>query len=242
VTGAPRGGGRGQGARAASRAPSVFRALLAFCAAPAALAAQDSTVALFDRAASEYQAARTVRATFEQTLTNAMTGTPQRSRGDYLQGEGSRFAVRFTDPRGDAVVNDGTSLWLYLPSAAKGQVIRMPSQATAGMDFLSALLSAPRTDYVVRRLRDETIAAHATTAYSLLPKRGDMPFTQATVWIGKADALIWQLETTEPGGVERRVRFTAVQTNAEIPPGAFTFVVPAGVKVIDQAALFGKKP
>jgi outer membrane lipoprotein carrier protein len=204
--------------------------------------AQDSTASLFDRAATAYKAAHTIRTTFDQTLTNPMAGKPQHARGDYLQGEGSRFAIRFSDPSGDAVVNDGTSLWLYLPSSAKGQVIRMPSQATAGMDFLSALLSAPRSDYVVRRMRDETIDTHATAAYSLVPKRDDMPFTRATLWIGKPDALIWQLETQEQGGLTRRVRFTSVEMNAEIPAAAFTFTVPAGVKVLDQDALFGKKP
>ena len=214
----------------------------ASCAAAARLGAQDSTASLFDRAAGEYKAARTIRTTFDQTLTNPMAGAPQHSRGDYLQGEGSRFAIRFSDPAGDAVVNDGTSLWLYLPSSAKGQVIRMPSQATAGMDFLSALLSAPRTDYVVQRVRDETVDAHSTTVYSLLPKRDDMPFTRATLWIGKSDALIWQLETAEQGGLARRVRFRSVEMNADISAGAFTFTVPAGVKVLDQDALFGKKP
>ncbi len=219
----------------------LFALLIALCAA-ARLGAQDSTASLFDRAATAYKAARTIRTTFDQTLTNPMAGTPQHSRGDYLQGEGSRFAIRFTDPAGDAVVNDGASLWLYLPSSAKGQVIRMPSQATAGMDFLSALLSAPRTDYVVQRLRDEALDAHATTVYSLLPKRDDMPFTRATLWIGKSDALIWQLETAEQGGIARRVHFRSVEMNADVSAGAFAFTVPAGVKVLDQDALFGKKP
>ena len=95
---------------------------------------------------------------------------------------------------------------------------------------------------MVQRLRDETIDAHSTTVYSLNPKRDDMPFTRATLWIGKSDALIWQLETAEQGGLARRVRFRSVEMNADISAGAFTFTVPAGVKVLDQDALFGKKP
>jgi outer membrane lipoprotein carrier protein len=235
-------------ARTASRALSFFSVFLAALFTVLAgggvrrLAAQDSTASLFDRAAAMYKSAHTVRATFDQTLTNPAMGKPQRSRGEYLQGDGSRFAIHFTEPSGDAVVNDGTSLWLYLPSSAKGQVIKMPSQSTAGMDFLSALLSAPRSDYIVQRLRDESVDTHAATVYSLLPKHGDMPFTRATLWIGTEDALIWQIETAEQTGVARRVRFTAVQMDGDIAADAFTFTVPPGVKVVDEATLFGKKP
>jgi outer membrane lipoprotein-sorting protein len=38
------------------------------------------------------------------------------------------------------------------------------------------------------------------------------------------------------------VRFTSVHTEVDLPADALVFTVPAGVKVIDQAALFGKKP
>jgi outer membrane lipoprotein carrier protein len=205
------------------------------------LAAQDSTTALVDRAAAGYRAARTVRASFEQTLSSPASGGVHPARGEYFQ-SGSRFALRFADPSGDAVVNDGASLWLYLPSSAKGQVIKVPSEAGQGLDLLGELLAAPRASYVVARVRDETVDSHATAVFALSPKRPDMPFTRATLWIGKSDALIWQLETVEPSGLVRRVRFTSVRTDVDLPPDALVFDIPAGVKVIDQAALFGKKP
>ncbi|HEY2850070.1 MAG TPA: outer membrane lipoprotein carrier protein LolA, partial [Gemmatimonadaceae bacterium] len=106
-----------------------FVVLLAFATR---LAAQDTSAAapgsLVDRAAQLYRAATSVHATFEQTLT-APASAPQSASGEYFQGSNSRFALRFTDPAGDAVVNDGTSLWLYLPSSARGQVIKMKSGA-----------------------------------------------------------------------------------------------------------------
>lgn len=200
-----------------------------------------STTSLVDRAAGRYRAATTVRASFEQALT-APGFASQTSHGEYFQGSNSRFALRFTDPVGDAVVNDGTSLWLYLPSSAKGQVIKMKSGAGTKFDLLGELLSAPKADYATVRVRDETIDGHATAVYTLSPRKADLPFTRATLWIGKDDAIIWQLETVEPGGTDRRVRFSSVQMDGAVPADAFAFVVPAGVKVIDQASLFGKKP
>jgi outer membrane lipoprotein carrier protein len=214
---------------------------LLLLAAATRLAAQDSTTSLVDRAARNYHGAKTVRATFEQTLTSPATGTSHAARGEYFQ-SGPRFALRFTDPPGDAIVDDGTSLWLYLPSSAKGQVIKLPSQAGPGFDLLGALLSAPKSGYAAVRLGEELVDAHATTVFALTPKKADFPFTRATLWIGTGDALIWQLETVEPSGLERRVRFTSVRTDVTLPADVLSFTVPSGVKVVDQAALFGQKP
>lgn len=216
--------------------------LSAQVSAPAPDSAGTPAGSLVDRAARQYRAARSVRATFEQTLMLPGAAAAQAARGEYFQGGRSRFALRFSEPPGDAIVNDGASLWLYVPSSAKGQVIKMPAQAGAGLDVLSELLAAPKNNYVVVRLRDEQVGSHAVTVFALSPKSADLPFTRATLWIGKSDALIWQLETTEQGGVVRHVRFTSVSTDVELPADALTFVVPPGVRVIDQSALFGKKP
>jgi outer membrane lipoprotein carrier protein len=214
----------------------------------AILAAQDSSAAapvapgaLLDRTAAQYRAARTIRASFEQTLTGAGTGAKHASRGEYFQ-NGSRFALRFSDPAGDAIVSDGSSLWLYLPSSAKGQVIKMPTQAGEGLDILAELLGAPKSSYIVAKWREEPVDSHATTVLALSPRKNDMPFTHATLWIGKSDGLIWQLETVEQSGLTRHVRFSAINFDVDLPADAMTFTVPSGVKIIDQAALMGKKP
>lgn len=226
----------------------MTRVGLLLVAFASSLAAQDSTTStvssatgLVDRAARTYRDARTVRGAFEQTLTSSATGGVHPSRGEYFQ-SGTKFALRFSDPNGDAIVCDGTTLWLYLPSTAKGQVMKLPAQMAEGMDVLTTLLSAPKNNYVAARLRDEPVDTHATTVFALTPKRSDMPFTHATLWIGKSDGLVWQLEVIEPSGLQRRVRFSSVRTDVDLPAEAFVFSVPAGVKVLDQAALFGRKP
>lgn len=218
------------------------RPLLLLLAVASRLGAQDSSTTLFDRAVRQYRSAPTVRASFEQALTSPATGTVHASRGEYFQGSGSRFALRFADPAGDAIVNDGMALWLYLPSSAKGQVVKLPSKAGAGFDVLANVLTAPKTGYLATRLRDESVDTRSTTVFALVPKTSDMPFSRATLWIGKGDALVWKLETVEPSGLVRRVRFTSVRIGDSLPDGAFVFSVPAGVKVVDQAALFGQKP
>ena len=208
-----------------------------------ALGAQDSAAtALLDKAAGLYRAAHSVRAPFEQSLTNPFTKSSRTARGVFTQRGPQRFALRFTDPQGDAIVSDGEFVWMYLPSTAKGQVIKMPRAAGAGLDFITELLSAPREHYTVDAGATEPVSGHAAVAFTLTPKKPNAPFSRATLWIGRGDSYLWQVETVEPSGLVRRVRFTAVRLNAALPKGATAFVVPPGVRIVDQAALLGGKP
>lgn len=223
-------------------ARAAVRALLFSAAFVSALPAQDSSAALLDRAARAYASVRTVRAQFAQTLTNPGTNSAHASHGEFFQRGASRFAFRFSDPPGDAIVSDGAALWVYLPSAVKGQVLKMPGEAGAALDFLTQLLAAPREHYTVAARTDTSIGSHPVAVFALSPRNGNAPFTHATLWLGRDDLLLWQLEAVEPSGLVRRVTFSAIRTNVELPHGALAFTVPEGVRVIDQAALFGRKP
>jgi outer membrane lipoprotein carrier protein len=220
----------------------ALAAALMISAAAGTPAAQTTTTDPLDRAARAYTGTRTLRADFLQTLTSPATHTVRQAAGELVQRGAARFALHFSEPAGDVIVCDGTSIWVYLPSTAKGSVMKVPAQLGNGFNVLTQLLHAPRESYVVVPLGDSAVGPHATAVYTLTPKGGNAPFTRATVWIGRADALLWQLETLETSGLIRRVRFTSVRTNVDLPDGATAFVVPAGVKIIDQDALFGRKP
>ena len=223
-------------------ARAAVRALLFSAAFGGALPAQDSSAALLDRAARAFASVRTVRAQFAQTLTNPGARSVQASHGEFFQRGPSRFAFRFSDPPGDAIVSDGVALWVYVPSAARGQVLKMPGESGAALDFLTQLLAAPREHYTVAIRPDSSIGSHPVAVFALSPKSGNAPFTHATLWVGRDDLLLWQLEAVERSGLVRRVTFSAIRTNIDLPGGALAFTVPEGVRVIDQAALFGGKP
>ena len=75
--------------------------LLAFAARAAPLSAQSQqTDSLIDRAARILASGRSLRANFDQTLTNPDTKVVRTSHGDFIQQGPSKFAFRFTDPAG----------------------------------------------------------------------------------------------------------------------------------------------
>src|SRR5215207_10497465 len=105
-----------------SRALALAGALLA----PLSLAASRPRpqADLLDRAVAAWTKVKTARATFEQTITNSLTGRTLTATGEYQQQRPGKLSVRFAEPANDRIIADGKNLWLYLPSTAPGQVIR----------------------------------------------------------------------------------------------------------------------
>jgi outer membrane lipoprotein carrier protein len=192
---------------------------------------------LLDRAVAAWAKVKTARATFEQTITNSLTGHTLRASGEYQQQRPGKLSVRFDDPANDRIVADGKRLWLYLPSSAPGQVIRtdLKDGGTGTVDLSAQFLTAPRSKYTITPGGTADIGGRATHIFALIPKTaGSAPFQVATVWIDDTDATIRQFEVTENSGVQRRVRMTSFKTNVAVDPSAFTFKVPEGVRVVER--------
>ena len=216
-------------------------AALVFAVAPCTARAQTPTDSLLDQAARAVAASRTMVAAFEQTLTNPDIKQSKVSRGSFVQQGPARFAFRFTEPGGDAIVADGTALWIYLPSSARGQVLKMPIAQGAQLDLMTQLLTSPRTSYAITDGPAETLGGKPVVVVHLTPKLSTAPFVRATLWIDPETAVVQQLEATETSGLVRRIRFSDIRTDVALPAGALTFVVPGDAKVVDATGLLGAR-
>ena len=214
--------------------------VVATTAALPAPARQTSVGPLVDKAVAAHARLKTVRARFEQRLTNPLTGTTIVQRGDVQQRLPNHLALTFTDPRGDRIVADGQSLWVYTPSAAPNQVLKLPLGAgsAGGLDLAGQFFKSPKTRYTITDAGAATVGGRATRGLNLVPKQ-PMQFTKAIVWIDTADGTLRQFEVTEPTGLVRRVTLSDIRANVAVDAKAFTFTVPKGVKVYDQKALTG---
>jgi outer membrane lipoprotein carrier protein len=206
---------------------------LALATRPLAAQTVDRTI---DRAVAAWQAAKTVRASFEQTLTNPLTGSEVTARGDFQQQGRNRIGIRFTDPAGDRIVADGRVLWIYIPSTTPGQVIRSSfAQGANSVDLTGQFLTAPRTKYNITAAGTTTVGGRPAHGLLLVPKReGSHPFTRATVWVDDRDGLVRKFEVTDQNGVTRRVRLASIRVNVPVDASAFRFTPPKGVRVVQQ--------
>lgn len=211
--------------------PVAFSLLLA---PPAVAQSVDATL---EKAVDTYASMKSVRASFEQTIENPMTGSKAVARGEIQQRKPNQLSVRFTDPAGDQIVVDGKSVWVYLPSTSPGQVIKQSVNAgsAAMLDPASELLRSPRTRYTITDGGTARLGDRATRVLTLVPKT-EMGFVKATIWIDPADGTLRQFEVVDANGLSRRVRLTNIRMNAATEASAFVFTPPAGVKVFEQPA------
>jgi outer membrane lipoprotein carrier protein len=219
---------------------TVFMALLL----PAVLSAhppvrwcvQDpDATALIARAAEKYRSIGSFQADFRQVIDDPMIGA-YTSQGTLVQAGESKLAMRFTDPKGDAIVMDGEHIWVYTPSTTPGQVLRlpMPSDPTYGPNVLAWILTNPTTRYRGRYLRSDAVGGRAADVILLTPVDPSLPFTEAVVWLDQFDNLPRRLEVRERGGQRRTLSFTGVETTRPRGPDTFRFDVPPGIRIVDQ--------
>ncbi len=208
----------------------------AVVAAWQSLAAQGSDpAAVLARARAEYATVRTAKADFVQEIKNPLTNRTLLSRGSLQQRKPGRINVTFTDPAGDRIVSDGKSLWVYIPSSAPGQVMRMAAGegGTGGVDLAATVLEAPRESYTLTDAGARAVSGRPARGVTLVARPGaDVVFPRATIWVDDADASVREVAITDEQGVARTIRLTTWQKNVAVDAKGFTFSVPKGVKVV----------
>lgn len=217
---------------------ALLPALSAAQAQPAAASAAPRANVLLARTAALYTGARALRAEFTQRVKNPITNSETSSAGSYLQRGPGVFSVNFSQPVGDRIVSDGKALWVYVPSATPGQVLKMAVGAGApgGVDLVGQFFTAPTQKFVVSDGGAVTVAGVALRKLVLVP-RSDMGFARAVLTVVPSTGVLKQLEVTEHSGLSRTLSFSSITRDATLEASAFTFVVPRGITVVDQAAL-----
>jgi len=192
---------------------------------------------ILDRASATYQTITSLSAEFVQIITNPMIGTPDTTRGRLYQMRPSRFAMRFTAPKGDRIVADGRFLWLYTPSTTPGQVIRsrIPDYGTTGPNLIGQFVEQPRERYKAQYVRADSLPdAGPVDVIRLVPKGHEQPYSEARIWVGREHGLVHRVDIVEGPGQERTVILRNIRVNAGVPGRELTFSPPAGVRVVDQ--------
>jgi outer membrane lipoprotein carrier protein len=210
-------------------------ASLCLVAAPLRLAAQDAR-ALVSRASSAYRGLQSLQADFDQLIQNPMIGD-QASKGVLIQSGQARLAMRFSEPEGEAIVIDGQYVWVYTPSTAPGQVLRMPLPSGGpvyGYNLIAWLLDRPHDRYESTFVRQDRIEGRPVSVVEMVPTVPDMPFTKAVVWLDRSDGLPRRIEIEETSGQQRTLTLRNLRANVRTGDDTFRFKVPSGVKVIEQ--------
>lgn len=212
----------------------LLAALLAVL--PATLSAQQGDGnAIAARAARIYRSLTSLSAEFTQVIEDEALGRLE-SRGTLVQAGQNRLSMRFTDPKGDAIVVDGKNVWVYTPSTTENQVIRMPlpSGPVYGFNLMAWLLDRPTERYRITYVRRDFVDFAQVDVLQFEPTSPEMPFRKAILWIDRDSGLPRKMVIEEEPGAVRTLSLSKMRTNQPVNEKTFRFDVPSGVRVIDQ--------
>ncbi len=193
-------------------------------------------VAIVRRAGAAYRGLTSLQADFIQVIKDPGLGDTLTSTGKLYQAGDNAFAMRFSDPPGEAIVIDGEYVWVYTPSTNPGQVIRMRMETDPvyGVNLLARILDRPADRYTSTWLRADTLGGHPLEVVSIVPRGANVNFLRAVLWLGREDWLPRRIELEESPGVWRVLTLTRLLPNTPIDRRMFVFDRPPGVRIIDQ--------
>ena len=188
------------------------------------------------RAGAVYRGLSSLQAEFVQIIEDATLGDTVAAKGKLYQAGPNAFAMRFSDPPDEAIVIDGTHVWVYTPSTAPGQVIRMRMETDPvyGANLLARILDRPAERYESSWLRTDTVGGRRAEVVAIVPRGANVNFTRAVLWLDREDWLPRRIELDESPGIRRILTLSQLRPNAAIPRAQFEFKVPPGVRVINQ--------
>ncbi|WP_337171083.1 outer membrane lipoprotein carrier protein LolA [Gemmatimonas aurantiaca] len=199
--------------------------------------AQNPADASYDRVAKAWAGTHTLRADFEQKISNPLLARTVNSKGVFLQERPGKVSITFSQPAGDRIVGDGKWLWVYLPSSAPGQVLKMPADADGAVvaDLLSQLLDTPKRSFTISGGEVAPVDGRDARRVQLVPKTaGTVPFQKAVLWLDDKDPRPLRVQVIDAQGVDRSITLTSWTPGASIAADAFRFTVPKGVKVAER--------
>ncbi len=188
------------------------------------------------KAGAVYRGLTSLQAEFVQVIKDPMVGDTLTSRGVLYQAGANAFAMRFTDPPNEAIVIDGQYVWVYTPSDAPGQVIRMRMETDPvyGVNLLARILDRPAERYTSAWLRSDSVSGRRVEVVSIVPRAANVNFTRAVLWLDREDWLPRRIELEESPGVWRVLTLSRLRPNQSIDRQVFVFKVPAGVRIVNQ--------
>jgi outer membrane lipoprotein carrier protein len=216
-----------------NRLVSLLAASLVLSAPPVAVSRGQDAEAIADRADRALAALESLQADFVQRAVNPILEKTEIGHGTLYYRAPGRYRIDYRYPAGDVVVDDGTWIWVYLPSSQPGQVIRQPADGAGGANPLTYLRDL-RALYEAALAGSETISGEVSDHLTLSPASADAPFTDVDVWVGRDSGLVRQVRTRTPDGIEKSYTFTTLRRGASVPDSRFRFSPPRGVEVYDQ--------
>lgn len=220
------------------RALMLSLLLSSFLPAPDSLYGQDDQAYEVLEAASErYLGLESLCYHFDQVIEVTLLRRTVSSEGTICHEQPDLFSMRFSDPEGDLVIIDGEFLWIFYPSNDDEQVMRSSAGGGGGgFNFYNNILEDPRGRFTAVYEGREPMGEGTSHKITLTPKGPSgvqsVGFRTAVIWSDVDNLLITAVEIHDTNESIKRLRFSDIRMDIEIPDEVFRFVPPEGARVM----------
>ena len=173
-------------------------------------------------------AARTLRAEFEQHVTDADGVQIQESSGTVYIERPGKFRWEYRDAGGQLIVSDGQRLWVY--DRDLEQISVRPLQPALG-STPAVVLSGARPIDEVFTLQDDG-RRDGVDWVRLRPREADSSFDE--LLLGLKGGQLQRMDIHDSFGQRTELLLRDVQVNIPLAPGLFEFIPPPGVDVVGE--------
>jgi outer membrane lipoprotein-sorting protein len=176
---------------------------------------------------------RSLQVRFDQLYFSPSVPEPLHERGQLYLRKPDQMRWQYKDPQEKVFLYAGGLVQMYLPEEKQLTRSRIPPEAYES-DILGIFLGAKsfRDLYVIEDARFPTDTAGVHQVKLTPRQEGDYSHILLEV-----DGRTWLLRRViffEWAGNRREFQFTAIRTNASLPPGTFELKVPPETEVIDD--------
>jgi outer membrane lipoprotein carrier protein len=208
---------------------------LALFPAPAAAQSRPVPEALARALQQRYEGVRDFSASFVQTYRGGVLRTQTTERGTVTIKKPGLMRWRYTSPERKDFVSDGRRVYFYVPEDKQVIVSEVPpdDQATTPALFLAGKGDIGRDFTAVYA---ESTPVPGTLALKLTPRRQEPEYEYLVLAVDPKTLQFRALVTRDRQGGESTLTFSDLRENRGVPDSEFTFRIPRGVDVIDNAA------
>jgi len=180
-----------------------------------------------DRLADFFKSVQSLRADFQQIVTDTRGKTIQDARGTFQMQRPNKFRWNYQKPYEQIIVADGAKLWVYDKDLEQVTVKKL-DEALGNTPALLLSGSRPLTDnFHIAELTDRNDGLQWT---ALTPKNEEANFKQVRLAFGKQSLEV--MELVDSFEQTTQLRFSNVQSNVKFTANEFQFTPPKGVDVV----------
>ncbi len=204
-------------------------AALTLTAAAAEVPSTDVDLSPTLRAADERLAAvHSLRASFEQEKRIALLKRPLTSRGTVSMQNG-KVLWQTESPRPSSMLVDDGEIRMYDPEAGRVEVYRVEERFSD-----MAASPVPRLDVLAKSFEIEEVEEPGALVLRLAPRTDLLrdQLAEATLSLDAELGYVKEIEIVDQDGDRTTIRFTHVEVNPELDPGALTLDVPPDTEVV----------